>query len=49
MNNIFILHSLNGDTLKMWGKDVKEYFGNKEIDVILPEFPISLKQRMMLL
>ena len=26
MKNIFILHSLNGDTLKMWGKDVKEIF-----------------------
>ena len=24
--NIFILHSLNGDTLKMWGQDVKETF-----------------------
>ena len=40
VSNIFVLHSLNGDTLEMWGKDVKEYFGNKEIDVILPEFPI---------
>lgn len=38
--NIFILHSLNGDTLKMWGKDVKETFEGKEIDVIMPEFPI---------
>ena len=40
VSNIFVLHSLNGDTLEIWGKDVKEYFGNKEIDVILPEFPI---------
>ena len=39
-SNIFILHSLNGDTLKMWGQDVKETFGQKEIDVIMPEFPI---------
>lgn len=40
VSNIFVLHSLNGDTLKMWGQDVKEIFGAKEIDVILPEFPI---------
>lgn len=39
-SNIFILHSLNGDTLKMWGQDVKETFGKKEIDIIMPEFPI---------
>ena len=39
-SNIFVLHSLNGDTLKMWGQDVKETFGQKEIDVIMPEFPI---------
>ena len=39
-SNVFILHSLNGDTLKMWGQDVKETFGQKEIDVIMPEFPI---------
>lgn len=39
-SNIFILHSLNGDTLKMWGKDVKEEFGGKEIDVYTPDFPI---------
>lgn len=38
--NIFVLHSLNGDTLKMWGEDIKEKFGEKEIDVIMPEFPI---------
>jgi len=38
--NIFILHSLNGDTLKMWGSNIKEEFGSKDIDVILPEFPI---------
>jgi fructose-1,6-bisphosphatase/inositol monophosphatase family enzyme len=40
VSNIFILHSLNGDTLKMWGADLKEFFGEKEIDVIMPEFPI---------
>ena len=39
-SNIFVLHSLNGDTLRMWGQDVKETFGQKEIDVIMPEFPI---------
>lgn len=40
VSNIFILHSLNGDTLRMWGSDVKDIFGQKEIDVIMPEFPI---------
>ena len=40
MKSIFILHSLNGDTLKMWGKDIKETFTLKGIDVIMPEFPI---------
>ena len=39
-SSIFILHSLNGDTLKMWGQDVKETFEQKEIEVIMPEFPI---------
>lgn len=39
-SNIFVLHSLNGDTLKTWGIDIKENFGAKEIDVFLPEFPI---------
>ncbi len=39
-SNIFVLHSLNGDTLKTWGRDIKEIFGAKEIDVYLPEFPI---------
>ena len=38
ISNIFILHSLNGDTLKMWGQDVKTTFGEKEIDVYMPEF-----------
>lgn len=38
--NIFILHSLNGDTLKMWGQDIKEKYENKGINVIMPEFPI---------
>ena len=40
MKKIFILHSLNGDTLKMWGKHVKKTFEAKGIDVIMPEFPI---------
>ena len=39
-SNIFVLHSLNGDTIKYWGQDIKEVFGQKEIDVIMPEFPI---------
>lgn len=43
MKNIFILHSLNGDTLNMWGKGVKEIFN--DIDVYLPEFPIRAESR----
>lgn len=43
MSNIFILHSLNGDTLKMWGTDIKDDFSQKEIDVIMPDFPIREK------
>jgi len=45
MKNIFILHSLNGDTLKIWGQDIKEKFGEKEINVIMPEFPIRAESR----
>ena len=41
--NVFILHSLNGDTLQFWGKDVKDYLTAKEIDCIMPEFPIREK------
>lgn len=44
-SNIFVLHSLNGDTLRMWGIDVKEVFGQKEIDVIMPEFPIRAESK----
>lgn len=39
--NIFILHSLNGDTINMWGQDIKENFMKQNIDVILPKFPIK--------
>ena len=39
-SNIFVLHSLNADTIKYWGQDIKEVFGQKEVDVIMPEFPI---------
>lgn len=30
VSNIFVLHSLNGDTLKMWGQDIKEKFSEKK-------------------
>ena len=40
MKNIFILHSLNGDTLEFWGQDIKQYADNKKIDIYLPKFPI---------
>lgn len=42
--NIFILHSLNGDTLEIWGKDIKLKFKNK-INVIMPKFPIRAESR----
>ncbi len=29
----------------MWGQDVKEKFAQKEIDVIMPEFPIRAESR----
>lgn len=45
VSNIFILHSLNGDTLRIWGSDVKDIFGQKEIDVIMPEFPIRAESK----
>ena len=45
VSNIFILHSLNGDTLRMWGSDVKDVFGQKEIDVLMPEFPIRAESK----
>ena len=45
VSNIFVLHSLNGDTLKTWGQDVKTTFGEKEIDVYMPEFPIRAESK----
>ncbi len=42
--NIFILHSLNGDTLEFWGKDVKQKFEGK-LDVIMPQFPVRAESR----
>ena len=44
VENIFILHSLNGDTLDFWGQDVKRKFGNK-LEVIMPQFPIRAESR----
>ena len=38
-SNIFVLHSLNGDTLEMWGKAVKAEF-ESQTEVIMPKFPI---------
>ena len=39
-SNIFVLHSLNGDTINIWGQDVKENFTKQGVDVTLPKFPI---------
>lgn len=43
--NIFVLHSLNGDTLNIWGKDIKEQYEKCGINVIMPEFPIRAESR----
>ena len=45
MSNIFILHSLNGDTLNIWGLDIKNVFMEKDVDVIMPEFPIRAESK----
>lgn len=37
--NIFILHSLNADTLEFWGQDVYKNFKDK-LNVFMPSFPI---------
>ena len=42
--NIFIIHSLNGDTLEFWGKDVKENFEGK-CKVYMPKFPIRAESK----
>lgn len=39
-SNVFVLHSLNGDTLEYWGQDLKSYLTEREIDIFMPEFPI---------
>lgn len=39
-SNIFVLHSLNGDTINIWGQDIKESFNKQGIEVVLPKFPI---------
>lgn len=39
-SNIFILHSLNGDTAQYWGKNLKDEFFRKNVDVYMPDFPI---------
>ena len=39
MKNIFIIHSLNGDTLEFWGQDIKQNFQNN-LKVFMPKFPI---------
>ena len=44
-SNIFILHSLNADTVEMWGSDIKEVFSKREIDVTMPDFPIRAESR----
>ena len=44
MRNIFIIHSLNGDTLEFWGQDVKQKFEGK-LNVIMPNFPIRAESR----
>lgn len=45
LKNIFILHSLNGDTLKIWGQDIYNDYTKKGISVVMPEFPIRAESR----
>lgn len=45
MTNIFIIHSLNGDTLEYWGKDVKQKFENK-MKVFMLNFYNSCKKQI---
>lgn len=40
--NLFIIHSLNGDTLKFWGEDVKNCF-EPMMNVFMPQFSIREK------
>ena len=44
MKNIFIIHSLNGDTLEFWGQDVKQKFEGK-LNVFMPKFPMRAESR----
>lgn len=39
MKNIFVIHSLNGDTLEFWGKQIQSEFKDK-CNVFMPQFPI---------
>lgn len=39
ISNIFIIHSLNGDTLEFWGQNIKQNFENN-FEIIMPKFPI---------
>lgn len=44
MKNIFIIHSLNGDTLEFWGQDIKQKFEDK-FNVFMPQFPIRAESK----
>ena len=44
MKNIFIIHSLNGDTLDFWGQDIKRKFEN-QLSVFMPKFPIRAESK----
>ncbi len=39
-SNLFVLHSLNADTIQFWGVDVKTRIAENGTDVFMPEFPI---------
>ena len=45
-SNIFVLHSLNGDTLEMWGKQVNAEF-ESDTEVIMPKFPIRAESSFL--
>lgn len=44
MKNIFIMHSLNGDTLEFWAQDIKLKFENK-LKIYMPQFPIRAQSK----
>ncbi|MCL2483782.1 MAG: hypothetical protein FWD89_00120 [Firmicutes bacterium] len=45
MKNIILLHSLNADTVDLWGQDVKQKAEELGIDFLMPSFPTRAESR----